>query len=139
LKKDLLKVGWKQKIIRLRPDYIKLCTYLEFHAEKLQQDRYTFFDNLFKYSIEQIQEKGIIYAIEVYEPLRTGKGFLLSEKVTDEFEDTYKFVSNYYMKKLNKKLLVAEFTELLLYIYVMDRCTEDELRLIDFDFGIKKK
>lgn len=137
LKSEL--IDWKQRVIRIRPDYFKVLTYLEFQADKQGVERHAYINNVVRFSLDFLVENGIRYEIEEYEPMRKGKGFFLKKETFNLFDERYKLVSNYYLSKYLKKLLVAEFMELIIYIYCINQLTEDELKLIDINWGIKVK
>lgn len=130
--------NWKQKIIRLREDYIEVCTFLEYYAQKNKIEKHVFYNNLFKYSLDYLINNGFSYVIEDYESLRKGKGFFLKEDTINYFYETYMFASKYFLKKFRKKLLLAEFTELLIYIYCVNKLSNKEINMLDIDWGIEK-
>lgn len=136
--KKLQENGWQQKTFRIRPDYIKVCSLLEFIAEKRNIERYLFFDDLFNYSIDYIYKNGFLYEFNEYEPKRTNKGFLLRDETLQAFEECHNFIKNIYRTKKYKKLLKAEFVELIIYIFCMNNLKSEELALIDIDWGISK-
>jgi hypothetical protein len=138
LKKNLLEEGWKQRIVRVRADYIKLCSFLEFYADRNNIDRHTFFDGIFRYSLSTIMKSGLVYDIEVYEPRRIPKGFFIAPETDDEFNLVLEMMQSYFSKKLSRKLLVCELTELVLYIYSTKHLSEADLSYLNIDFGIKK-
>lgn len=136
----LIQLGWKQKIFRLRPDYINICTYLDFHASKTGKDIYYYYDQLFLFSFDHLSQYGFNYNIENFKPLRTNKGFFLSPSTLNRFFSCYNFYSYHFSDNFERNLLVAEFVELLLYIYINYNLTSDEnMCLQQFEYGISTK
>lgn len=134
----LLDNGWKQKVIRIKPDYFEVCTFLEYHVLKLKKDSYQFFDEIFNDSIDFIMQEGVLYEIKKYKPMRKNKGFLLPPSTLKKFLNCYELTNSYYEKKKNKTILKSEFTELLLYLYVQRNLSEEEKNMLNIDWGFDK-
>lgn len=130
--------GWIQRIVRIRPDYIRLCSFLEFISDKKGIDKPQFFNEVFLYSLNSITDKGFNYNIEEYKPRRKPKGFLMEQDTSDTIDTTYDFYSKIFQKKYNRILYIADFVELLLYIYAINNLTESELQALDLEWGIEK-
>lgn len=127
-----------QRIVRIKPDYLAVCSYLDFIAKKNKRDLCEFYNDLFISSLDYISKNGFKYYIIPYKPRRTPKGLQMLDKTSSSIDDAYKFLSNIYYGNHMKKLYIAEFIELLLYIYVMNNLSEAEIENIGIEFGIKK-
>lgn len=138
MKKILADEGWVQKIVRIRADYIKLCSYYEFIAAKNNIDTHIFFDKIFTFSLNHLLEHGFFYEIDEYKPIRKPKGFIMEGSISNEFTRYYNFLSDFFKKKYNRKLYVCELFELILYIYASNKLDETQLKQIGIDFGIRK-
>lgn len=139
LKERLLKTGWVQKLVRVREEYIDICLYLEFYANKMQLDKKKIFDEVFTYSISYLLENGFKYKIEDYPKRRTPKGFLVKEVTLENLNKYYEFYKEVLINKECKRFYFCEFIELLIYIYCMNHLDKNELKLIDSKFGITIK
>lgn len=138
MKQDL-KNDWIQKIVRVRNDYINLSAYLEFFAKKNNIERHIFFNDVFKYSLSVLKEKGMIYDIDEYKPRRIPKGFLIEKNVNDDFLSMHKELKKQFNYKYARKLYVCELVELILYIYAIDNLSYSDLASVNIvDWGIKK-
>lgn len=127
-----------QRIVRLKDDYLKLCSFLEFKAQSLSMERAAFYDELFRFSLDYLRENGFTYFIRQYGKVRTAKGISLSVLVSDDLDASYNFFYVFYRKKYKRKLHFGEFVELILYIYAMNKLTDSERNLFDIDYGIEK-
>lgn len=136
-KNMLLKNGWKQKVIRIKPDYYEVCSFLEYYVLKIKKDSYQFFDELFNDSIDFIMQDGFKYEIKKYKPMRKNKGFLLSPDTLQKFFNCYDLISSYYDKN-GITFLKSEFTELLIYLYVKRNLSDEEKSMLDADWGFEK-
>lgn len=136
-KSDFLNNGWIQKTVRIRKDYIKVCSFLDYIKCNLDPNgKYGFFDSLFNYSMDFINQNGFKYKIKRYkgEGKRTPKGFLMKETTFEIIDISYKMYSRFH------DIYVAEYYELLLYIYCKNKLSEKDKELLgQIDWGIEEE
>ncbi|WP_031368496.1 hypothetical protein [Clostridium botulinum] len=134
-KSDFLNNGWVQKTVRISKDYMKVCSFLDYIKSNLDQDdKYSFFDNLFNYSMDFINQNGFRYKIKRRkgEGKRIPKGFLMKETTYETINISYQMYSRF------NDIYIAEYYELLLYIYCNNKLSERDKELLgQIDWGIE--
>lgn len=139
-KKDLLNSGWIKRPIRIKNDYIKVCSYLEFIAKKREIDTHVFFNEVFLYSMKSLIEKGLNYSIEEYKPRRIVKGFILNKETSDKLDDLFSAYNKIFSMTCGRKIFFGEFIELMIYIYSMECLRKSDIDVLEtIDWGIKKR
>lgn len=141
MKSCLMEQGWIQKTVRIKDDYNKLCAFLELYAKGIGIDSKRIYDEIFRYSIDELLIRGFHYRFVFYPGRREPKGFLIDPQTLDKIEDSFPRYSAISYKLERKKILVAEFYELLLYIYAMNKLEEQHLKYLnetlEIDWGIE--
>lgn len=123
--------GWQQKTVRISDDYNKICDFLELYYKKKGQDPRKVFDEVFNYSLDMLYKEGFHYIIIPYDKRREPKGFLLKEKTKNDLKENFDIYNKLYRKKENKKLLFAEFIELLMFIYCDKKLEKEDYEYIN--------
>lgn len=139
MKKHVTNIGWTQKMIRITSDYDKLCFFIDFWAKKNGKDVVTIYDEIFNYSLDNLFEHGFHYRLsDCYSKKvrREPKGFLISNTTRERFENDIKQYASLFNAKFPRNLTVAEFTELLIYIYCMDNFSQKDKDFIEIDWRI---
>lgn len=131
-------IAYKQKLVRIKEDYSTFCDFLDFRAKEHKIDRNKFYDDMFNFSLDHIIKNGFKYYIEEYKPLRIPKGFPISTNTSIYFSRDFEFYKNIFYKKYNRKLLVCEFVELLIYIYTFNNLDQDKKFINIKEWGIKE-
>ncbi len=127
------KLGWNQKLVRLREEYRTLCTFIDFVAKETGKDSIKIYDELVNFSLDHIKKNGFNYVItEEFTGRREPKGLLLSTETQESFKISYNIYQNLYYNKYKKRLTVGEFTELLIYIYCMNNFEEKHKKYINY-------
>lgn len=136
-KQDLMN-DWKQNIVRIRFEYNRLCSFLEYVEKKEDTvDIRIIFDKIFLTSLDHLYKNGFHYEMAEFKGRREPKGFLIKENTTTELKDAFEIFKQMYKKLYNKKLLYAEFIELLLYIYCKNYIDKKDFNYLEIDWGIK--
>lgn len=128
---------YKQNIVRIRFEYNKLCSFLEYLEKKEDVDIRIIFDKILLTSLDHLYKNGFHYEIAEFKGRREPKGFLVKEKTTTELKDAFEIFKQMYKKLYDKKLLYAEFIELLLYIYCKNYIPPKDYNYLEIDWGIK--
>jgi hypothetical protein len=66
------------------------------------------------------------------------RSFFLNKKTYDLLHSSYKKSQELYKTIFDDYLSLGNFTELILYIYIIDNIEKEILDVFKFDFGIKK-
>lgn len=125
-------------IVRIKNDYGKVCSFLEFYANTLNINSKEIYDTVFLFSLDKLYNEGLHYEIN-NEERREPKGFRVTpdtKKTVYEYYDKYK---DLYKLHTKKKLVVADFIQILLYIYCLDLKGDSKKYLEDMNinWGIK--
>ena len=128
-----------RKVIRIKPKYIVICDFLDFYAGYKGKSKFEFYNNLFNYSLKKISGD-IGYELRKSPEPNYGitRSFFLNKRISDLLHSTYKKSLGLYKKLYDNYLSLGNFTELILYIYIIDNIEEKILNVFKFDFGIKK-
>ncbi|MBA7512376.1 hypothetical protein ES705_04381 [subsurface metagenome] len=128
-----------RKVIRINPNYIVICDFLDFYAGYKGKSKFEFYNGLFNYSLKKISGD-IDYKFKKSPASDYGitRSFFLNEKTYDLLHVTYKKTQELYKTLYDDYLSMGNFTELILYIYITDNIEKEILDVFKFDFGIKK-
>jgi hypothetical protein len=128
-----------RKVIRINPNYIVICDFLDFYAGYKGKSKFEFYNHLFNYSLKKISGD-ISYKFR--KSLETSYGitrsFFLNKKTYDLLHAAYKKSQELYKTRYNDYLSMGNFTELILYIYITENIEKKILDIFKFDFGVKK-
>jgi len=128
-----------RKVIRISPDYVVICDFLDFYAGYKGKSKFDFYNNLFNYSLKKISS-GIGYKFKESSTSEYGitRSFFLNKKTYNLLHSAYKKSQELYKTLFDDYLSLGNFTELILYIYITDNIEKKILNVFKFDFGIKK-
>jgi len=128
-----------RKVIRINPNYIVICDFLDFYAGYKGKSKFEFYNNLFNYSLKKISSD-IGYKFKKSSTSEYGitRSFFLNKKIYDLLHSAYKKSQELYKTLFDDYLSLGNFTELILYIYITDNIEKKVLDVFKFDFGIKK-
>jgi hypothetical protein len=128
-----------RKVIRINPSYIVICDFLDFYAGYKGKSKFDFYNNLFNYSLKKISSD-IDYKFRKPSESSYGitRSFFLNKKTYDLLHVTYKKSQELYKTLYDDYLSMGNFTELILYIYIVDNIEKKILDVFKFDFGVKK-
>lgn len=135
-KKYLMINGWIQKTVRITSDYNKLCSLLEFFAKDNNMDVRKIYNEVVIFSLNKLYKEGFHYRLIPYDGRREPKGFLLEVDTTKQLKDSFEVYKNLYYLKEHKKLLYAEFIELLMFIYCNNHLEADQFKYTKINWGI---
>jgi len=128
-----------RKVIRINPSYIVICDFLDFYAGYKGKSKFDFYNNLFNYSLKKISSNiGYKFKKSSISEYGITRSFFLSKKTYDLLHSTYKKSLGLYKKLYDDYLSLGNFTELILYIYIIDNIKKEVLDVFKFDFSIKK-
>jgi len=132
--KDYIRKG-----IRINQEYIIICDFLDFYSGYKGKNKFEFYNDLFNYSIKKISsdigykfKKSPISSFGIVRP------FFLDNKTYNLLHVIYKRSQELYKTLYDDYLSMGNFTELILYIYIIDNVDKNILDVFKFDFGIKK-
>jgi len=128
-----------RKVIRINPSYIVICDFLDFYAGYKGKSKFDFYNNLFNYSLKKISSN-ISYKFKKSPTSEYGitRSFFLDRKTYDLLHSSYKKSQELYKTLFDDYLSLGNFTELILYIYIIGNIEKKILDVFKFDFGIKK-
>jgi len=128
-----------RKVIRINPNYIVMCDFLDFYTGYKGKNKFEFYNDLFNYSLKKISSD-ISYKFRKSPESSYGitRSFFLNKKTFDLLHTTYKRSQELYKTLYDDYLSMGNFTELILYIYIVDNIEKKILDVFEFDFGIKK-
>ena len=128
-----------RKVIRINPRYIVICDFLDFYAGYKGKSKFDFYNNLFNYSLKKISSN-IGYKFKKSPASEYGitRSFFFNKKTYNLLHSSYKKSQELYKTLFDDYLSLGNFTELILYIYIIDNIEKKILDLFKFDFGIKK-
>jgi len=128
-----------RKGIRINPEYIIICDFLDFYAGYKGKSKFEFYNDLFNYSLKKISSN-IGYKFKKSPASSYGiiRSFFLNKKTYNLLHATYKKSQELYNTLYNDYLSMGNFTKLILYIYITDNIDKKILDVFKFDFGIKK-
>jgi len=128
-----------RKVIRINPSYIVICDFLDFYAGYKRKSKFEFYNNLFNYSLKKLSSN-ISYKFKKSSTSEYGitRSFFLNKKTYDLLHSTYKKSQGLYKILFDDYLSLGNFTELILYIYIVGNIDKEILNIFKFDFGIKK-
>ena len=128
-----------RKVIRINPNYIVMCDFLDFYTGYKGKNKFEFYNDLFNYSLKKISSD-ISYKFRKSPESNYGitRSFFLNKKTFDLLHTTYKRSQELYKTLYDDYLSMGNFTELILYIYIVDNIEKKILDVFEFDFGIKK-
>ena len=128
-----------RKGIRISEESVVVCDFLDFYAGYKGINKFEFYNNLFNYSLKKVSTD-IGYSFRKSAAANYGitRSFFLDKKTYDLLHKTYKKSQVLYKTLYDDYLSMGNFTELILYFYVVGKIEEKILDVIDFDFGIKK-
>jgi len=128
-----------RKVIRINPDYVVICDFLDFYAGYKGKSKFDFYNNLFNYSLKKISNN-INYKFKKSPTSEYGitRSFFLNKKTYALLHSVYKKSQELYKTLFDDYLSLGNFTELILYIYITDNIEKKILDVFKFDFGIKK-
>ena len=132
--KDYIRKG-----IRISPRYIVICDFLDFYAGYKEINKYDFYNNLFNYSLKKVPEN-IGYKFRKNPTSNYGitRSFFLNKKTYNLLHKTYQRSQELYRTLYDDYLSMGNFTELILYLYLVNNIENKILNIFNFDFGIKK-
>jgi len=128
-----------RKGIRISEESVVVCDFLDFYAGYKGINKFEFYNKLFNYSLKKLSTN-VGYSFRKNTAANYGitRSFFLDKKTYDLLHKTYKKAHGSYKVLYDDYLSMGNFTELLLYLYVIGKIEEKILNVIDFDFGIKK-
>jgi len=128
-----------RKVIRINPNYIVVCDFLDFYSGYKGKSKFEFYNNLFNYSLKKISSD-ISYKFKRSSISEYGitRSFFLNRKTYDLLHSSYKKSQELYKTLFDDYLSLGNFAELILYIYIVDNVEKKILDVFKFDFGIKK-
>jgi len=128
-----------RKVIRINPSYIVICDFLDFYAGYKGKSKFDFYNNLFNYSLKKISSN-ISYKFKKSPTSEYGitRSFFLDRKTYDLLHSSYKKSQELYKTLFDDYLSLGNFTELILYIYIIGNIEKEILNVFKFEFSIKK-
>jgi len=128
-----------RKVIRINPNYIIICDFLDFYAGYKGKSKFDFYNNLFNYSLKKMSSD-IGYEFRKSPEPNYGitRSFFLNKRTYDLLNTIYNKSQKLYKSLYDDYLSLGNLTELILYIYITDNIDKKILNLFKFDFGIKK-
>lgn len=141
VKKMLINNGWKQKTIRIKLDYNRLCDFLIFNEKKEDREIRKMHDSIFNYSLDYINDSENYKKYEIlrYRGRREPKGFLLEEKTIERLEKEYNKFSENLKLKYNMQITLGEFTEFLIFIWCRRELPKEVFEFLQIDWGFRQK
>ena len=128
-----------RKVIRINPNYIVICDFLDFYAGYKGKSKFEFYNDLFNFSLKKISsDLGYKFKKSPMSDYGITRSFFLNKKTYDFLHTTYKKSQELYKTLYDDYLSMGNFTELILYIYIIDNIEKKILDVFKFDFGIKK-
>jgi hypothetical protein len=128
-----------RKVIRINPNYIIICDFLDFYAGYKGKSKFDFYNNLFNYSLKKISSDiGYEFRKSPESSYGITRSFFLNKKTYNLLHSVYKKSLGLYKKLYDDYLSIGNFTELILYIYIVDNIEKEILNVFKFGFGIKK-
>jgi len=128
-----------RKVVRINSDYVVICDFLDFYAGYKGKNKFEFYNNLFNYSLKKISgDIGYRFNKSSMSEYGITRSFFLNKKTYDLLHSTYKKSHGLYKTLFDDYLSLGNFTELILYIYIIDNIERKILDVFKFDFGIKK-
>lgn len=128
-----------RKVIRINPKYIVICDFLDFYAGYKERNKFEFYNDLFNYSLKKLSSNiGYKFKKSPISSYGITRSFFLNKKTYDFLHTTYKKSLGLYKKLYDDYLSTGNFTELILYIYIIDNIEKKILNVFKFDFGIEK-
>ncbi len=137
MKQELINQEWKARTIRIRPDYVKLRNYLTFLSKGENIDFCYFWNEVIKFSLNHLIEKGFNYIIDKSDIARIPQYFPTDKDINKQFDTLFSLFQIHYKKQYGRKFFNYEFVELLLYIYAKHNLKPSELDNLKIDFGIR--
>jgi len=128
-----------RKVIRINPNYIIICDFLDFYAGYKGKSKFDFYNDLFNYSLKKISSDiGYEFRKSPEPSYGITRSFFLSKRTYDLLNTIYNKSQKLYKTLFDEYLSLGNFTELILYIYITNNIEKKILDLFKFDFGIKK-
>ena len=128
-----------RKVVRINPDYVVICDFLDFYAGYKGKNKFEFYDNLFNYSLKKLSgDIGYEFRKPPTFDCEITRSFFLSKKTYDSFHAAYKKSQGLYKKLYDDYLSMGNFTKLILYIYITNNIEKKILDVFEFDFDIRK-
>jgi len=128
-----------RKVIRINPNYIIICDFLDFYAGYKGKSKFDFYNNLFNYSLKKISSDiGYEFRKSPEPSYGITRSFFLNKRTYDLLNTIYNKSQKLYKTLFDDYLSLGNFTELILYIYITNNIEKKILDLFKFDFGIKK-
>ncbi|MHB1347714.1 MAG: hypothetical protein ACYCXK_09510 [Candidatus Humimicrobiaceae bacterium] len=128
-----------RKVIRISQEYIVLCDFLDFYAGYKEINKFEFYNDLFNYSLSQISgDIGYKFKKPSASVYGITRSFFFNKKTYNLLNTVYNKSQQLYKSLYDDYLSLGNFTELILYIYIINNIDKKILNLFNFDFGIKK-
>ena len=128
-----------RKVIRINPKYIVICDFLDFYTGYKEKNKFEFYNNLFNYSLKKISgDIGYKFKKSPVSDYGITRSFFLDKKTYDLLHVIYNKSQQLHKTLHDDYLSMGNFTELILYIYIIDNIEKKILNVFKFDFGIKK-
>ena len=116
-----------------------ICDFLDFYAGYKERNKFEFYNDLFNYSLKKLSSNiGYKFKKSPISSYGITRSFFLNKKTYDFLHTTYKKSLGLYKKLYDDYLSTGNFTELILYIYIIDNIEKKILNVFKFDFGIEK-
>ena len=123
-----------QRIVRIRPATKSVCALLDYTAKRKKIELYTYYSNVFEEALNSLAIRGFHYYIEPIKSRREPKGFPINNSTSDEIDKSYNFFKPIYEQRYNRKFYMADFIEILLYVFIKNNFGADTLNDFEFDF-----
>ena len=128
-----------RKVIRINPNYIIICDFLDFYAGYKEINKFEFYNDLFNYSLKKISSDiGFEFKKSPASIYGITRSFFLDKKTYDLLHVIYNKSQQLYKTLYDDYLSLGNFTELILYIYTTNNVEKKILNLFKLNFGIKK-
>lgn len=138
LKKDVLGKDWIMRTVRIRESYFPICSFLmNVYPYITKKDSEKISDDIINWAIDYLLNNELSYFVDIYKPGRKNKGFPISIDTNNKLNDVFKEFSEEYRLKYNRRFYMAEFMELLIYIYSINHLSEEQIKLFIQDWEIK--